>query len=108
MLTIAIRFHVRPEWATRWLDLVEEFTEATRAEESNAWCWWSRSVDDPCVFFLLEGHREAGVEDHLASPLIRKIQREWPQALVDTPKLIIATVPVDGWQTMEMLPVPPH
>ncbi|MFC5219647.1 MULTISPECIES: putative quinol monooxygenase [Streptomyces] len=107
MLTIAIRFHVRPEWTERWPALVEEFTEATRSEEHNAWFWWARSVDDPCVYFLLEGHQEAGVADHLTSPLIPKIQREWPQALVETPKILMATVPGEGWQTMDLLPVPP-
>lgn len=107
MLTITIRFHVRPEWSDKWLDLVAEFTEATRAEESNAWFWWSRSVDDPCVFYLLEGHQEAGVAAHLASPMIPKIQREWPQALVATPTAILVNVPGDGWAPMnDLLPVP--
>lgn len=107
MLTITIRFHVRPEWRDTWLDLVAEFTEATRAEASNAWFWWSRSVDDPCVFYLLEGHREEGVAAHLASPLIGKIQRDWPQALVSTPTAIRVTVPGEGWQSMDdLLPVP--
>jgi quinol monooxygenase YgiN len=108
MLTITIRFRVRPEWADKWLDLVEEFTEATRAEDSNVWFWWSRSVNDPCVFFLLEGHQEAGVEAHLSSPLIPKIQREWPEALVETPMMLRATVPGEAWQPMnDLLPVPP-
>lgn len=107
MLTITVRFQVRPEWCDGWLDLVSEFTEATRAEDGNAWFWWSRSVDDPCVFFLLEGHREATVADHLASPLIPKIRKEWPQALVATPMVITAAVPGEGWQPMDdLLPVP--
>lgn len=105
MLTVTIRFTVRPEWTDKWLDLVEEFTEATRAEDSNLWFWWSRAVDDPCVFYLMEGHRESGVEEHLRSPLIPKIQREWPEALVETPRMLMATVPGEEWAVMDLLPV---
>jgi quinol monooxygenase YgiN len=109
MLTITIRFLVRPEWMDRWLDLVGEFTEATRAEDGNLWFWWSRSVDDPCVFYLMEGHRESTVEEHLSSPLIPKIQREWPEALVETPRVLMTTIPgEEEWPELSLLPVPPR
>jgi quinol monooxygenase YgiN len=108
VLVITIRFTVRPEWTDRWPGLVEEFTSATRAEEDNLWFQWSRDVDDPRVFYLMEGHRESGVEEHLRSPLIPKIQREWPQALVDTPVVLKAAVPGDGWEPLDLLPVPPR
>jgi quinol monooxygenase YgiN len=108
MLAITIRFTVRPEWADRWLDLVDEFTRATRAEEGNIWFWWSRSVDDPHVFFLMEGHQESSVDQHLKSPLIPKIQRAWPQALVDTPRVLMANHPGQDWPELDLLPVPPR
>jgi quinol monooxygenase YgiN len=109
MLTIMVRFEVLPEWADRWLDLTREFTDSTRAEESNAWFLWSRDVQDPCVFYLLEGHREEGVQAHLASPLIPKIKKEWPQALVRTPTAYMSTGQGDSWTPMdEQLPVPPR
>lgn len=108
MLTITIRFRVRPEWRDRWLDLVAEFTEATRAEEGCAWFWWSRSVEDPCIFYLLEGHREESVAAHLTSPLVPKITKEWPQALAATPTMLRASVPGAAWEPMDdLLPVPP-
>ena len=105
MLAITIRFTVRPEWADRWLDLVAEFTDATRAEAGNLWFRWSRDVDDPCVFYLLEGHRESAVEAHLRSPLIPRIQREWPAALVDTPRVLMSALPGDEWPELDLLPV---
>jgi len=106
VLVITIRFTVRPEWTDRWLDLTREFTDATRAEDSNLWFRWSRDVEDPQVFYLSEGHRENGVEDHLRSPLIPKIQRDWPQALVDTPQVLKTTIPGDEWEPLALLPVP--
>ena len=107
MMTITARFRVLPEWADRWPALVDEFTRATRAEEDNLYFWWSRDVDDPCVFFLMEGYREKGVETHLSSPLIPKIKEQWPLALVETPRMMIATVAGEGWGPMDVLPVAP-
>ena len=105
MQVVVIRFPVREEWVDRWLDVVDEFTRATRAEDSNLWFWWARSVDEPGVFFLLEGHREEGVEQHLKSPLIPKIQREWPAALVETPRVLMTTMPGNDWRELALLPV---
>jgi quinol monooxygenase YgiN len=85
---------------------VTTFFASPRAEDSNLWFWWARSVDEPGVFFLLEGHREDGAEQHLKSPLIPKIRREWPAALVETPRVLMTTMPGDGWQELALLPVP--
>ena len=75
MIFIAVRFPVRPELADQWLDLVADFTRATRAEPGNLFFDWSRSVDDPNVYTLLEGFAddEAGAvhvaSDHFAAGL---------------------------------------
>ncbi len=47
MIFITVKFKVRPEYTDGWLDLVDDFTQATRAEPGNLWFEWSRSVDDP-------------------------------------------------------------
>ena len=47
MIFIVVKFTTRPDWSDRWLDLVRDFTEATRAEPGNLWFEWSRSVEDP-------------------------------------------------------------
>ncbi len=47
MIFITVKWPVKPEHADQWLDLVKDFTEATRAEPGNLWFDWSRSVDDP-------------------------------------------------------------
>jgi quinol monooxygenase YgiN len=35
-----------------------EFTEATRAEPGNLWFEWSRSLDDPMEYVLVEAFRD--------------------------------------------------
>ncbi len=59
MIFICVKWKVKPEYADQWVDLTRDFTEATRAEEGNLFFEWSRSVDDPSTFVLLEGFRDA-------------------------------------------------
>jgi hypothetical protein len=42
----------------------------------------------------------------LRSPLIPKIQREWPAALVQTPRVLMTTMPGEKWAELALLPVP--
>ena len=44
MILIVVKFKSKPDWSERWLDLVDDFTRATRAEPGNLWFQWSRSV----------------------------------------------------------------
>jgi hypothetical protein len=52
MILIVARHRVRPEYAGDFPRLVEEFTAATRAEPGTISFEWSRSTDDPAVYFL--------------------------------------------------------
>jgi len=58
VIFIVVKFPVRPERVDGWLALVNDFTEATRAEPGNLFFDWSRSVDDPNEFVLLEAFRD--------------------------------------------------
>ncbi|MFN2536382.1 MAG: putative quinol monooxygenase [Pseudonocardiaceae bacterium] len=42
-----------------WLALTDEFTQATRNEAGNLFFEWSRSVDNPHQFMLVEGFESA-------------------------------------------------
>jgi quinol monooxygenase YgiN len=106
MLVNLIRFTVKPDWIERWPSMVQEFTDATRAEDGNLWFYWARDLEQPHIFFLSEGFRDDAVAEHLQSPIIPKIVREWPEALVETPHMIMTTVPGTEWSLMERLPVP--
>jgi len=63
MIFIVAKFTVRPEYSHEWLERVSSFTQATRREPGNLWFEWSRSLEHPDEFVLLEAFRdgEAGV-----------------------------------------------
>ena len=67
MIFITVKFKVRPEQADGWLDLVDDFTTATRNEPGNLWFEWSRSVDDPNEFVLVEAFQDDAAEAHVKS-----------------------------------------
>ncbi|MDP9407181.1 MAG: antibiotic biosynthesis monooxygenase [Actinomycetota bacterium] len=59
MIYITVKFPIRPEKADQFMDAAAEYTAATRAEEGNLFFEWSRSLDEPNTFVLLEGFRDA-------------------------------------------------
>ncbi|MDE0775441.1 MAG: putative quinol monooxygenase [Nocardioides sp.] len=100
MYLIVVKFQTKPEWTDRWLDLVADFTEATRAEPGNLWFEWSHSVDDPTTFVLVEGFADDGAASHVASDHFKKATADMPQALASTPQIISRQVDGDGWDAM--------
>src|SRR5712671_6163889 len=58
MIFIVVKFETKPEWTERWPELVAPFTTATRAEEGNLWFEWSRSLDKPAEYVLVEAFRD--------------------------------------------------
>lgn len=108
MIFIAVRFKVRPESSERWLSLVDDFTRATRSEPGNLWFDWSRSVDDPNEFVLLEafGDADAGAA-HVGSEHFKQAMKDLPPALAETPRIINGELPGEEWSLMGELEVPP-
>lgn len=106
MIFIAARFRVRPEDADNWLEIVGPFTAATRAEPGCRWYDWSRSVDDPCLYVLLEAFADgdAGAA-HVNSAHFAEAQKTLPPHLVETPEIINVTVDQDGWSELGELAV---
>jgi quinol monooxygenase YgiN len=101
MIFIVVKFQTKPEWADRWIELVTPFTEATRAEQGNLWFEWSRSVDDPDEFVLVEAFRDgdAGAA-HVNSEHFKLAMQTLPQALVATPKIVSQTVAQSDWDEL--------
>jgi quinol monooxygenase YgiN len=97
MIFIVAKFQTKPEWTERWLEHVRPFTEATRAEPGNRWFDWSRSVEDPNEWVLLEAFDDDAAEAHVTSDHFRQAQRDLPQALVSTPAVISEKIDADGW-----------
>ncbi|MBC2906232.1 putative quinol monooxygenase [Streptomyces cupreus] len=105
MIFIAVRFTVRPDSADTWLSLVGPFTEATRAEPGNVFFDWSRSVDAPNRFTLLEAFTdEAAGAAHVGSEHFRAGLAAMAGAIAETPEIINVNVPDQhGWGAMAEL-----
>lgn len=101
MIFITAKFRVLPEHADRWPDIARDFTEATRAEPGCMWFDWSRSIDDPTEYVLVEAFRdgEAGAA-HVGSEHFKAAQRELPPHLAETPRIINADIDQDDWSRL--------
>ena len=106
MIFIVVKFKTKPDWTERWLDLVSDFTRATRAEPANLWFEWSRSVDDPNEFVLVEAFQDGGAGPHVNSDHFRQAMQSMPQALAQTPHIINTTIEgTDEWSLMGELSI---
>ncbi|MCD2113465.1 antibiotic biosynthesis monooxygenase [Rhodococcus rhodochrous] len=106
MIFIVVRFKVKPEYQDSWLATTAEFTEATRGEPGNLWFDWSRSVDDPSEFVLVEAFRDgdAGAE-HVKSDHFRKGLDAMRPALSETPRILNTEIPGTEWARMGELQI---
>jgi quinol monooxygenase YgiN len=101
MIFITAKFPVKPEDADRWPEISREFTEATRGEAGCLWFDWSRSLDDPTVYVLVEAFRDddAAVA-HVRSEHFSTAQRTLPPHLTETPRIVNMKVPQDDWSEL--------
>jgi len=108
MIFITVKFEVRPEDADRWPEITRAFTKATRAEPGCLWFDWSRSVDNPNEYVLVEAFRDgdAGAA-HVQSAHFKTAQRELPSHLVATPRIVHMEIPQDDWSELGELTVKP-
>jgi quinol monooxygenase YgiN len=106
LIFITAKFRVKPEDADRWPEISRSFTEATRAEPGCLWFDWSRSLDDPHEYVLVEAFRdeEAGGA-HVQSDHFRAARRELPPHLVETPRIVNFSVPGTDWSELGELAV---
>lgn len=105
MIFITVKFKVRPDHTDGWLDLVDDFTKATRNEPGNLWFEWSRSVDDPSEFVLVEAFQDDAAEAHVKSDHFGKAMVDLKPALLQTPRIINFVVPGDDWSRMGELEI---
>ncbi|MGO9385462.1 MAG: putative quinol monooxygenase [Mycobacterium sp.] len=101
MIFIVVKFETKPEWSDRWPELVAAFTAATRAEAGNLWFEWSRSLDNPTEYVLVEAFRDGNAGGvHVNSDHFKQAMRELPQALKSIPKIISQSIDATGWSAM--------
>jgi quinol monooxygenase YgiN len=101
VIFITAKFRVRPEHADQWPEISREFTDATRSEPGNLWFEWSRSVDDPTEYVLVEAFRdeEAGGA-HVQSAHFKNAIAMLPPYLIATPRIVSQTVDQDDWSEL--------
>jgi len=106
MIFITAKFRILPEHAERWPEIAGPFTAATRAEPGCLWFDWSRSLDDPTEYVLVEAFRdgEAGGA-HVSSAHFKQAQETLPRYLRETPRIVSTTVEQDGWSELGELAV---
>jgi quinol monooxygenase YgiN len=107
MIFITAKFLIKPEDADRWPQIAAEFTEATRSEPGCLWFDWSRSLDDPNEYVLVEAFRdgEAGGA-HVTSDHFKQAQQTLPPHLQRTPRIVNFEVPQGDWSLLGELEVP--
>ena len=106
MIFITARFRIRPEDADRWPEISRPFTEATRAEAGCLWFDWSRSIDDPTEYVLVEAFTDdAAGASHVQSDHFKAAQKELPPHLAETPRIVNASVPGTDWSELGELAV---
>lgn len=107
MIAITVKWTVKPEYDDDFIELTRAFTEATRAEPGCLWFEWSRSVDDPHVYVLVEAFRdgEAGGE-HVNSEHFAQAMSTFGAYVNERPKIVSFEIDQDGWSELGELQMP--
>lgn len=101
MIFITAKFRVLAEHADSWPQIADEFTRGTRSEPGCLWFEWSRSVDDPNEYVLVEAFRDdASGAAHVKSDHFRQAQQTLPPHLAETPRIVNFAVPQDDWSRL--------
>jgi quinol monooxygenase YgiN len=101
MIFIAAKWRIRPESVEQWPSISEDFTKATRAEDGCLFFDWSRSLDDPAEYVLVEAFRDdAAGAAHVQSDHFRTAQQTLPPHLAETPRIVNFSLPQDDWSRL--------
>lgn len=107
MFVAILKFKVQPEWSPRWMELVGDITTLTRAEPGCLWFEWTRCVDNPDEFVLVEGFESE--EAHRVHENAEYVQQALPALLTKlsepVPRFVVASAPnFDGWLNANVAP----
>ncbi len=101
MIFITAKFRVKPEHAEQWPEVSAAFTQATRSEPGCLWFEWSRSLDDPTEYVLVEAFRDGDAGGaHVQSQHFMDAQQTLPPYLAATPEIVSIEVPQEGWSEL--------
>ncbi|MER7759822.1 putative quinol monooxygenase [Streptomyces sp. NPDC097619] len=106
MIFIVVKFHVKPEHVDTWPEQVAPFTRATRAEPGNLWFEWSRSLEEPDTYVLVEAFQDDAGEAHVSSEHFRAGLETMRPLLTRTPEIVSTTIAgATGWSRMGELQI---
>jgi quinol monooxygenase YgiN len=105
MIFIVVKFKVKHEYADRWADITQGFTSATRGEPGNLWFDWSRSLEDPDEYVLLEAFKDDAAEAHVKSDHFQQFTSQGAQYLQETPQIRNMVLEGDDWDRMSEVTV---
>ena len=101
MIFIVVKWTIRADRSDEWLALVDDFTQATRAETGNLFFEWSRSVDVPHQFVLVEAFADGAAGGaHVNSRHFKDAMAWMPDVVAETPQIINFEIPGSGWSQM--------
>jgi quinol monooxygenase YgiN len=100
MIFIVVKMTVRPERTDEWLTLVEPFTQATRNEPGNIFFEWSKSVENPNQFVLVEAFQDDAAAAHVNSDHFKAAMAWMPDVVAETPQIINMQLPGNDWSQM--------
>ena len=100
MILIVVKFPVKPDHAAEFQHAIEPFTQDTRQEPGNLWFEWSRGLEDPNEFVLVEAFKDDAAEAHVTSAHFAAALEAMRPHLVRTPQIISRVVAGDGWDEM--------
>ncbi len=107
MIFITAKFQVLPDDADEWPKIVDEFTRATRNEPGCLWFDWSRSLEDPNEYVLVEAFRDGDAGGaHVQSVHFKNARQTLPPHLAATPRIVNMEIPQDDWSPLGELAVP--
>ncbi|PWJ52726.1 Quinol monooxygenase YgiN [Quadrisphaera granulorum] len=100
MIFIAVKWRIKPEHADSWLETVADFTAATRAEPKNLFFDWSRSVDDPTEYVLLEAFTDDGAGPHVTSDHFQHAMSTLGAYVAERPQIVNFQLDQDDWSRL--------
>ena len=101
MIFIVVKWPIKPEHADDWLSIAGDFTAATRAEPGNLFFDWSRSVENPHEWVLVEGFRDSDAgSGHVNSEHFKTATQTLGQYLSATPKVISVPIEQEDWNDL--------
>jgi quinol monooxygenase YgiN len=101
VIFIVVKWTPKPEHVESFPEFTADFTRDTRNEPGNMFFEWSRSLENPSEYVLVEGFRDGDAgSEHVNSAHFKKFVATAPDVLASTPLIISGSIDADGWSEM--------